>query len=51
MEHMEGSVERMQNIFFWTPLKLFYQAAKWDIGAFHGSEVLRSQKMTCPGVR
>ena len=34
----------MQDIFFWIPLKLLYQAAKWGKAAFHRKRGLRSQK-------
>ena len=41
----------MQDIFFWIPLKLFYQTAKWVITAVYGSNVMRPQKIGRPDAR
>ena len=37
-------LKTMQDIFFGIPYELFYQAAKWEIAAVHGSGGLRCQK-------
>ena len=41
-------MKTMQDIFFWIPLKLFYQTAKCESGALDGSIVMQCQKI---GVR